>query len=109
MTEDRRYHVAIIGAGVVGTAIARQLARYRLRTVLLERADDVGTGTSKANTAIVHTGFDAQPGTLESVLVRRGHALLHRLRATRRGSRWRGRVPSWWPGTRSRRPGWTTC
>ena len=77
MTEDRRYHVAIIGAGVVGTAIARQLARYRLRTVLLERADDVGTGTSKANTAIVHTGFDAQPGTLESVLVRRGHALLH--------------------------------
>jgi glycerol-3-phosphate dehydrogenase len=77
VTEDRRYHVAIIGAGVVGTAIARQLARYRLRTVLLERADDVGTGTSKANTAIVHTGFDTQPGTLESVLVRRGHALLH--------------------------------
>jgi glycerol-3-phosphate dehydrogenase len=77
VTEDRRYHVAIIGAGVVGTAIARQLARYRLRTVMLERADDVGTGTSKANTAIVHTGFDTQPGTLESVLVRRGHALLH--------------------------------
>ena len=77
MTEDRRYDVAIIGAGVVGTAIARQLARYRLRTVLLERADDVGTGTSKANTAIVHTGFDTEPGTLESVLVRRGHALLH--------------------------------
>ena len=76
MTEDRRYHVAIIGAGVVGTAIARQLARYRLRTVLLERADDVGTGTSKANTAVVHTGFDTQPGTLESALVRRGHALL---------------------------------
>jgi glycerol-3-phosphate dehydrogenase len=76
VTEDRRYHVAIIGAGVVGTAIARQLARYRLRTVLLERADDVGTGTSKANTAIVHTGFDTQPGTLESALVRRGHTLL---------------------------------
>jgi glycerol-3-phosphate dehydrogenase len=76
VTEGPRYDVAVIGAGVVGTALARQLARYRLRTVLLERADDVGTGTSKANTAIVHTGFDAQPGTLESTLVRRGHELL---------------------------------
>jgi glycerol-3-phosphate dehydrogenase len=76
VTEGPRYDVAIIGAGVVGTAIARHLARYRLRTALLERADDVGTGTSKANTAIVHTGFDTQPGTLESALVRRGHTLL---------------------------------
>jgi glycerol-3-phosphate dehydrogenase len=70
------YDVAIIGAGVVGTAIGRQLARYRLRTVILERAVDVGTGTSKANTAIVHTGFDTEPGSLESALVRRGHQLL---------------------------------
>ncbi len=76
MTDDRRYDVVVIGAGVVGTAIGRQLARYRLRTVLLERANDVGTGTSKANTAIVHTGFDTQPGSLESSLVRRGHELL---------------------------------
>jgi glycerol-3-phosphate dehydrogenase len=76
VTEVERCDVAVIGAGVVGTAIARQLARYRLRTVLLERANDVGTGTSKANTAIVHTGFDTQPGSLESTLVRRGHELL---------------------------------
>jgi glycerol-3-phosphate dehydrogenase len=76
VTEDRRYDVVVIGAGVVGTAISRQLARYRLRTALLERANDVGTGTSKANTAIVHTGFDTQPGSLESALVRRGHELL---------------------------------
>ena len=76
VTDDRRYDVAVIGAGVVGTAIGRQLARYRLRTVLIERANDVGTGTSKANTAIVHTGFDTQPGSLESSLVRRGHELL---------------------------------
>jgi glycerol-3-phosphate dehydrogenase len=76
VTEDRRSDVAVIGAGVVGTAIARQLARYRLRAVVLERANDVGTGTSKANTAIVHTGFDTQPGSLESSLVRRGHGLL---------------------------------
>ncbi len=76
MTDSPRYDVAIIGAGVVGTAIGRQLARYRLRTVVLERSNDVGTGTSKANTAIVHTGFDADPGSLESSLVRRGHELL---------------------------------
>ena len=76
MTDDHTYDVAIIGAGVVGTAIARQLARYRLCTVILDRSADVGTGTSKANTAILHTGFDTRPGTLESALVRRGHELL---------------------------------
>ncbi len=76
MSDARSYDVAIIGAGVVGTALGRQLARYRLRTVILERALDVGTGTSKANTAIVHTGFDTEPGSLESTLVRRGHQLL---------------------------------
>jgi len=61
---------------VVGTAIARELARYRLDCVLLEAGPDVGAGTSKANTAIWHTGFDAKPGTLEARLVRRGHELL---------------------------------
>jgi glycerol-3-phosphate dehydrogenase len=76
MTQGGRFDVAIIGAGVVGTALARQLARFRLRTALVERSNDVGTGTSKANTAIVHTGFDTQPGSLESSLVRRGHELL---------------------------------
>jgi glycerol-3-phosphate dehydrogenase len=70
------FDVAVVGAGVVGTAIARQLAQYRLRVLLLDAAEDVGTGTSKANTAILHTGFDAKPGTTEARLVRRGHALL---------------------------------
>jgi len=70
------YDVAIVGAGVVGAAIARALAHYRLEVVLLEAGDDVGAGTSKANTAILHSGFDTKPGTLESRLVRRGYALL---------------------------------
>ena len=70
------FDVAIVGAGVVGTAIARELAGWELDCVLVEASDDVGTGTSKANTAILHTGFDAKPGTLEARLVRRGHALL---------------------------------
>jgi glycerol-3-phosphate dehydrogenase len=68
--------VVIIGAGVVGTAIARTLAQSRLSCVLVEAGRDVGTGTTKANTAILHTGFDTEPGTLESRLVRRGAGLL---------------------------------
>src|ERR1022692_2963980 len=68
--------VVIIGAGVVGTAIARTLGHYDLSCVLVEAGNDVGTGTSKANTAILHTGFDAVPGSLESQLVSRGAALL---------------------------------
>jgi glycerol-3-phosphate dehydrogenase len=82
VSEDHSYDGAIVGAGVVGTAIARQLARYRLRTVMVERSNDVGTGTSKANTAILHTGFDTKPGSLESALVRRGHELLGAYAAT---------------------------
>jgi len=57
------YDVIIIGAGVVGAHIARQLSRYRLRILLLDKAADVGDGTTKANTAIVHAGYDAKPGT----------------------------------------------
>jgi glycerol-3-phosphate dehydrogenase len=68
--------VVIVGAGVVGSAVARELSRFELRLTLLEAGADVGAVTSKANTALLHTGFDAKPGTLESQLVRRGHELL---------------------------------
>src|SRR5204863_4526194 len=70
------YDVAIVGAGDVGSAIARELARFDLRIALIEAGPDVGAGTSKANTAILHTGFDAKPGSLEARLVARGHDLL---------------------------------
>ena len=70
------YDIAVIGGGIVGAAIARDLAAYDLSVAVLEARDDIGDGTSKANTAILHTGFDAKPGTLESQLVRRGHELL---------------------------------
>ncbi|MFF7755340.1 FAD-dependent oxidoreductase [Streptomyces sp. NPDC007971] len=67
------YDVTVVGAGVVGCAVARELARHpRLRIALVEAQDDVGQGTSKANTAILHTGFDATPGSLEARLVRDG-------------------------------------
>jgi glycerol-3-phosphate dehydrogenase len=70
------YDVAVVGAGDVGSAIARELARFDLRIALIEAGPDVGAGTSKANTAILHTGFDAKPGSLEARLVARGHDLL---------------------------------
>jgi glycerol-3-phosphate dehydrogenase len=68
--------VVIVGAGVVGAAIARELTCHRLDVALVEAGADVGAGTSKANTALLHTGFDAKPGTLEARLVARGHELL---------------------------------
>ena len=70
------YDIAIIGAGAVGAAIARELSRYELDIVLLEANPDVGMGTSKASTAIWHTGYDATPGTLESVLLKRSYPLM---------------------------------
>lgn len=70
------YDVVVVGAGVVGSAIARELAGYQLKVALVESRSDVGDGTSKANTAILHTGFDASPGTLESRMVGQGYHLL---------------------------------
>ncbi|MEZ7897191.1 MAG: NAD(P)/FAD-dependent oxidoreductase [Flaviflexus sp.] len=75
MTDKTVYDFAVIGAGVVGNAIARDLAGTRHTVALIDARDDVCEGTSKANTAILHTGFDASPGTLESQLVREGYHL----------------------------------
>jgi glycerol-3-phosphate dehydrogenase len=66
--------VAVVGAGVVGCAIARELSRYRLRACLLEARSDLGDGASKGNSAVLSTGSDTPAGTLESRLVKRGHA-----------------------------------
>jgi glycerol-3-phosphate dehydrogenase len=70
------FDVTIVGAGAVGCAVARELTRHGARCVLVEAGPDVGAGTSKANTAILHSGFDAKPRTIESRLVARGYELL---------------------------------
>ena len=72
---DVIYDVAVVGAGVVGSAIVRALSQYELDCILVEAGHDVGVGTSKANTAIWHTGFDAKPNSLEAKLLRRSYAL----------------------------------
>ncbi|WP_374999953.1 NAD(P)/FAD-dependent oxidoreductase [Aeromicrobium sp. CTD01-1L150] len=74
--QDRTFDFVVIGAGIVGAAVARELAATRHSVAMLEARDDIGDGTSKANTAILHTGFDAKPGTLESRMVARGYELL---------------------------------
>ena len=73
------YDVAIIGAGVVGSAIARELSRYQVNACVIEREEDVCCGTSKANSAIVHAGFDAEPGTLKAELNVRGNEMMDQL------------------------------
>ena len=62
------YDVIIIGGGVIGCAIAREMARFERKIALFERASDVCEGTSKANSGIVHAGYDATPGTLKARL-----------------------------------------
>ncbi len=57
------YDVIIIGAGVLGGSIFRELTRYKLKVCVLEKENDVAVGTTKANSAIVHAGFDPEPGT----------------------------------------------
>ena len=75
------YDVAVIGAGAVGCAAARTLSRYRLSVCVLEREEDVGAGTSKANSAIVHAGFDAEPGSLKARFNVQGNAMMDQLSA----------------------------
>lgn len=58
--------VVVIGAGIVGASVARELTRYELSVLVVERATDVCEGATKANSAIVHSGFDAKPGTLKA-------------------------------------------
>ena len=70
--------VCIIGGGVIGAAIARELSRYALSITLLEQKNDLAEGSTKANSAIVHAGFDAAPGTLKARFNRLGQSVFSR-------------------------------
>lgn len=73
--------VLIIGAGVVGAALARELSRYQLRVLLVEKEVDVSFGTSKANSGIVHSGIHDHPGTIKARLCVQGNRLYPELAA----------------------------
>ncbi len=73
------YDVVIIGAGVSGSASARELSRYKLNVCVVEKEEDVCCGTSKANSAIVHAGFDAEAGSLMAKLNVEGSQMMEGL------------------------------
>jgi len=75
------YDIAVIGAGIIGTCLARELARYDLNIVLIEKENDVANGTTKANSAIVHAGYDPEPSSLKGKLNARGNRMFDRLTA----------------------------
>lgn len=73
------YDVVIIGAGVTGCAVARELSRYKVNACVIDKCEDVCCGTSKANSAIVHAGFDAAEGSLMAKMNVEGNELMEQL------------------------------
>lgn len=73
------FDVTIVGAGIIGCAISRELSKYNLKTCVLEKSIDVASGTTKANSAIVHAGFDAKPNSLKGKLNAKGNAMYTQL------------------------------
>ena len=72
---DKRFDVLIVGCGIVGAAAAFELSKYNLRIGVLEKGNDVALGTTKANSAIIHAGYDPESGSLMARLNVRGSEL----------------------------------
>ena len=70
------FDVVVIGAGVVGGMIARELAKYELKICIVDKENDVAMGATKANSAIVHAGFDAKEGSMKAKMNVRGSVLM---------------------------------
>ena len=75
----RDYEIIIIGAGVSGTAIARELSKYQVKCLVLEKEEEVCCGTSKANSAIIHAGYDAANGSVMAKMNVEGNAMMDEL------------------------------
>ena len=75
------FDTAVIGAGVIGALIGRELTKYKLSVCILEKECDVAMGSSRANSAIVHAGFDAESGTLKAKLNVRGSQMMEQVKA----------------------------
>ena len=72
--------VVVIGGGITGTAILHELAKYNLRAVLVEQEPELAAGTTKANSAILHAGFDAPTGSMKARMNVAGNAMYHDLK-----------------------------
>jgi len=71
------YDVTVIGAGIIGTFIARELSKYNVNILLLDKDTDVANGTTKANSAIVHAGYDCKPGSLKAEMNAKGNKMFN--------------------------------
>lgn len=76
---DGSYDVVVIGAGCVGSSIARELSKYNISVLLLEAADDVTQGATKGNSGIVHAGFDDKPGSVRAKFCWPGNQMFSKL------------------------------
>ena len=75
----KQYDAVVIGGGILGCMLARNLRRWNITTLLLEKEDDVCKGITRANSAIVYAGYDNKPGSLKAELTVRGNANMGRL------------------------------
>jgi glycerol-3-phosphate dehydrogenase len=79
MSVWKKADVVIVGGGIIGVTIARELSKYSLDVILLEKETDIAIGTTKANSGIVHAGFDAHQGTMKALMNVRGNEIYHAL------------------------------
>lgn len=77
--DGKKYDVIVLGAGILGAMIARQLSRYRLKILVLEREGDLGEGATKANSGILYAGFHPRGGSLKGIACARGNEMYTRL------------------------------
>lgn len=75
----KNFHVGIIGGGVIGSAIAWELSKYKLDVVVFEKGSDVASGTSKANSGVIHSGINSAPGSLKARFCVEGNRMLQPL------------------------------
>jgi len=75
----KNFHIAIIGGGIVGSAIARELSKYKLDIAVFEKGSDVASSTSKANSGVIHSGINSQPNSLKAKYCVQGNKLIHSL------------------------------
>ncbi len=73
------YDVVIIGAGIIGASVAREISKYNLKVIVVDKGLDLASGTTKANSAIVHAGHDACPDTIKGKLNAKGNSMFKRL------------------------------
>ena len=74
------YDIVIIGSGIVGASIARELSRYKLRIAVIDKASELPAGASRANSSMIHGGFDDKPGTVKAKFCVPGNKLWHKLK-----------------------------